>query len=220
MRVVLASRSAGRADVLAREGVDFVQVDPPYDDPAAAAEGLDGVPAAGSYAREMAARKLASCADVLADTLAAAGIGSAPVWVVAADTVCVGVTGRVLGKPADATEAAAMLQGFADAEHAVATGVALARWDGTAFITPGPRPWFEIAWVTWGTLDPIDVGRYVASGQWRGKSGGYNLTDRVTDGWPITVNGDQDTVVGLPWRAIRQVILNANHAAVTAGARP
>ena len=75
------------------------------------------------------------------------------------------------------------------------------------------RPWFEVATVAWGGVDAIDLGRYVASGAWRGKSGGYNLTDRVAAGWPVTVTGDGDCVVGLPWRAVRQRILNAAVAA-------
>ena len=202
--------------MLDRGEVDFVQVDPPFDDPPAADADLRGVEAAGGFARSLAAEKLASCD---AAVLAAAGLDlPAGTWAVAADTVCVGADGRALGKPETADEAGAMLRGFVDAEHAVVTGLAIGR------VRPGggvavETAWFELATVAWGDIDAIELGLYLVSGAWRGKSGGYNLTDRLEAGWPIEVTGDPDCVVGLPWRAVRQRVLNAAAAAPGKAAR-
>jgi predicted house-cleaning NTP pyrophosphatase (Maf/HAM1 superfamily) len=49
-----------------------------------------------------------------------------------------------------------------------------------------------------GELQEEQIQEYVASGAWRGKSGGYNLADRIEAGWPIECEGDPATVMGLP----------------------
>lgn len=116
--------------------------------------------------------------------------------VLGADTVCV-VDGRVIGQPADASEARAMLSGMRNRVHQVMTGVAVvdpergARW---MFV--------DCADVTWGAIDDATIEAYVDSGEWRGKAGAYNLEDRIESGWPITCSGDPDTVMGLPMRRL------------------
>ena len=47
---------------------------------------------------------------------------------------------------------------------------------------------------------------YLDGGEWRGKAGGYNLVDRVADGWPVRCVGDPDTVMGLPMRRLRPLL--------------
>ena len=45
--------------------------------------------------------------------------------------------------------------------------------------------------------DQIELDRYLSSGGWRGKAGAYNLAE-LEGHWPIRVDGDPTTVVGLP----------------------
>jgi predicted house-cleaning NTP pyrophosphatase (Maf/HAM1 superfamily) len=42
----------------------------------------------------------------------------------------------------------------------------------------------------------------VDSGQWAGKAGAYNLSERLEAGWPIEYEGDPTTIMGLPMRAL------------------
>ena len=49
-----------------------------------------------------------------------------------------------------------------------------------------------------GALPESDLESYVNSGAWSGKSGGYNLSDRIEAGWDIEFEGDPTTVMGLP----------------------
>ena len=62
----------------------------------------------------------------------------------------------------------------------------------------------ESARVTFGALGNAEIDRYVSSGAWRGKAGGYNLSERLAAGWPITYRGDATTIMGLPMRALRE----------------
>jgi septum formation protein len=109
--------------------------------------------------------------------------------VLAADTV-VAVGRRLLGKPADAVEAGAFLALLSGRRHRVVTGVALRR---------GARRWtraVETA-VRFKPLDPAEIVGYLASGEWRGKAGGYAIQGRAGAFVPW-IGGSYSNVVGLP----------------------
>jgi septum formation protein len=98
--------------------------------------------------------------------------------------------GELLGKPADETEAEAMLEALAGQTHEVVSGVCLR--------TPG---WEELhsetTLVTFRPLVPRELAHYVSLGEWEGRAGAYaiqglgaSLVERV--------EGDFLNVVGLP----------------------
>jgi len=112
--------------------------------------------------------------------------------VIGADTTCV-LNGAMLGTPRDADEAGTMLRAFRRGPHEVITGVALVE------STTGRRRLFaDRAVVTFGDLADASIDAYVASGEWQGKAGAYNLAERLSAGWPITFQGDPSTIMGLP----------------------
>lgn len=115
--------------------------------------------------------------------------------VLGADTVCA-ADGSLLGKPADADEARQMLASFVGGTHQVLTGVALVAPTGRRELI------VDAAEVTWGEVSDADIEGYVASGQWEGKAGGYNLSERQAEGWPIECVGDPTTVMGLPMQRL------------------
>ena len=122
--------------------------------------------------------------------------------ILAADTVCY-QHGRIIGKPADRAAASAMLRGFQNAQHEVLTGVCL--------LCPKTRRrelFVESARVTLGELRDDDLERYLDGDQWRGKAGGYNLHERLTEGWPLTWIGDDATITGLPLRRLSARVSN------------
>jgi septum formation protein len=130
----------------------------------------------------------------VADQLMAGGttVGT----VLGADTVCVH-DGRILGQPAGADEARWMLRSMREAIHDVVTGVCLIGLPDLARVMFADR-----ASVRWRHVSDASIERYMATGEWRGKAGAYNLEDRVNDGWPIECTGDPATVMGLPMRRL------------------
>ena len=116
--------------------------------------------------------------------------------VLAADTLCAS-EGRLIGKPGDDREAMAMIGELAGRTHRTVTGVAIIdlRDDSRSI-------WSDATVVRIGPLDDDTIKDYVASGEWKGKSGGYNLADRIAAGWTIEVDGDPSTVMGLPMRKL------------------
>ncbi|HLY85616.1 MAG TPA: nucleoside triphosphate pyrophosphatase [Gaiellaceae bacterium] len=109
--------------------------------------------------------------------------------VVGCDTEVV-LDGRVFGKPAGPEEAEEMLERLAGRTHEVVSGLAL--------ITPmWEEVRHEVTRVTFRGLTPRDIGRYVASGEWEGRAGGYAIQG---EGAALVerIEGDYLNVVGLP----------------------
>lgn len=173
-RLILASSSPRRRELLAQAGLEFEVAAPPLAEPATGLEGLS--PAAQ--------------AEALAYFKARAVGPREDAYVLGADTI-VAAGQAVLGKPADAAEARAMLSGLAGTRHAVITGVAL--------LGPGGRRRIASAttFVVMRAITSRDVDAYVASGEWEGKAGGYAIQE-TADRFVERVEGSFANVVGLP----------------------
>lgn len=189
--LILASRSPQRARLLRDANYAFIQADPPFADPPQPEHPESGPPDARATAAELAGLKALS----LRETGLLAGHPGGVI--LAADTICVGVDGRMIGQPPDRAAAEAMIRGFLNRRHDVVTGVALL---GAGDLQP--ERFAVSASVNMGHVDDGALREYLDSQQWRGKAGGYNLFDRQKAGWPITVEGDATTVVGLPMEAL------------------
>jgi septum formation protein len=170
--LLLASTSPQRRAILEQLGIPFEVVAPRYDehDPPQA----DAV----ELVQEHAQAKARSVAD---------DAGDRPVLGV--DTTVV-LGGRLFAKPANASEAEAMLEALSGQTHAVVSGLCL--------ITPG---WEHVdadtTLVTFRELTPRDLASYVASREWEGRAGGYAIQG-LGAGLVERIEGDYLNVVGLP----------------------
>ncbi|MCI0676536.1 MAG: Maf family protein [Phycisphaerales bacterium] len=123
--------------------------------------------------------------------------------ILGADTVCVSPRGEILGQPRDQDDARRMLKLLRNAEHRTITGVCL------LWLANDDRLLFgDSATVRIGPLTDQQIEHYIATGDWRGKAGAYNLSERIQAGWPIecTPGSDPDTVMGLPMRKLRRML--------------
>lgn len=165
--ILLASRSPQRRALLGSLGVDFRVV------VASVEEGDDPLVNARAKARDVAAR---------------VGVphGGA---VLGADTEVL-LDGRVLGKPADAAAARRELGALSGRAHVVRTAVCV-------ITQRDEREVVDDARVTFRPLSPAALDRYVATGEWRDRAGGYAIQGAGA-GLVERVEGDYTTVVGLP----------------------
>jgi MAF protein len=106
------------------------------------------------------------------------------------DTVVVLDEG-VLGKPADAAEAAAFLSALAGRRHDVVSGLCLLDSGGDAWTAHARTA------VTFRALSRAAVAGYVATGEWRERAGAYAIQG-VGSALVTAVDGDYWNVVGLP----------------------
>jgi septum formation protein len=109
--------------------------------------------------------------------------------VLACDTE-VNVDGEVFGKPADEAEARAMLERLSGRSHEVLGGLVL-RCNGVE------RTAIASTLVQFRELGPDEVDRYVESGEWRGRAGGYAIQG-IGAALVERIEGDFWNVVGLP----------------------
>jgi septum formation protein len=108
--------------------------------------------------------------------------------VLGADTV-VALEGRILGKPTDEEQAREFIEALAARTHVVVGGLAVRR--------EGEERSAAVATsVSFRNLGPTEVDRYVASGEWRGRAGGYAIQGRGAT-LVRTIEGDYLNVVGL-----------------------
>lgn len=166
-RLVLASQSPRRADLLQLAGLPF-EVRPPGDVEAELAARLAAAGATpGDYALALARAKAADVAWRLPGRL-----------VLGADTIVV-VDGDVLEKPRDEADAARLLARLSGRRHTVITAIALVRSaprDGAAGGGPGlDLCAAESTAVEFLPLDAACIARYVATGEPMDKAGAYGI---------------------------------------------
>lgn len=179
-RIILASSSPRRRELLAAAGVDFeVAVSP-------AEEIHDAGMAPAELCSENARRKAAAVAEMF--PLAA---------VIGADTL-VFINGVPLGKPADRAAAAKMLRKLSGREHSVCTGVCIAR--GAEIST-----FHELTRVTFRTLDEATIARYFSLVDPLDKAGGYGIQEHG-DMLVESISGNFDNVMGLPVAAVMRAL--------------
>ena len=172
MKLILGSASPRRKDLLAQLGIVPDAILPPdiNEDPRPRELPL---PYCARLAREKA---LAVAADP--DDL-----------VICADTT-VALGRRILGKPADDTEAAAFLRLMSGRRHQVITAVAVKR---------GDRLWARevTSQVRFKRLSEVEIAAYVASGEWQGKAGGYGIQG-LAGAFIPWIQGSFSAIMGLP----------------------
>ena len=172
MKLILGSGSPRRQELLGQLGVVIDDIRPPE---------IDETPGKGELPRPYCTR--------MAREKAAAVTAGADDLVLCADTT-VAAGRRILGKPAGKDEAAGFLRLLSGRRHKVITAVALRR---------GDRLWQRdvVTAVRMKRLTEAEIAFYLATGDWRGKAGGYGIQGPAGALIPW-IQGSFTAVVGLP----------------------
>lgn len=179
-RLILASASPRRRDLLADAGFRFEVRPADLDEEAYAAAD------AAELARLLAVAKARAVAA-----------GHPNDVVLGSDTTVAAHDGTLLGKPIDAEDAARILRKLGEGPHQVCTGIAVVRGEELASAT-------ETAVVNMRPMTPAELAAYLDGGEWRGKAGAYGIQN--DDLWVTRLVGDRDTVMGLPVRRTRELL--------------
>lgn len=193
VRVVLASASPRRRELLAGWGLPFTILTAPAEE--------EPRPQAGESAHDYAVRAARNKAARVHALLAADAVPAS--LIIAADTiVCLG--SRILGKPQDAAEALHMLEQLCGRTHTVVSAVALrvpGNWSG-----PAEECLTDTASVTFATWPREVLATYARTGEPDDKAGAYAiqgqgafLAERLEGAW--------STVVGLPLAPLAALLL-------------
>ena len=187
MRLVLASASPRRLELLARIGVVPDAIIPAEIDETAAKAELP-LP----YARRMAAQKAVAVAASEPNAI-----------ILAADTV-VAVGRRILPKTEQIEEARLCLALLSGRRHRVLSAVTLIDAEGAV------RHRLSASIVAFKRLSGRESEAYLESGEWRGKAGGYAIQGRA-EALVRFISGSHSGIVGLPLHETRALLQAAGY---------
>ncbi len=178
MKLILASSSPRRAEVLRDAGIAFE----------IHATQINEAELPGEIANTMVARLAEAKARAAAAQI---GAGAHDSFILGADT-SVELDGEILGKPLDSAHACKMLAKLSGRTHHVLTGIFLLRLPGSA-----TRAAVESSAVTFAPLGEKEIEAYVATGEPLGKAGAYAIQG-LAGRYVPRIEGCYFNVVGLP----------------------
>ncbi len=184
-QLILGSGSPRRRELLAVLGITPDAITPPD---------IDEDPHPGELPRPYVAR-------IAADKAAAVVAGPDDIVLCADTTVALGR--RILGKPADAGEAAAFLTALSGRRHRVFTALAVRR---------GDQAWARVveSRVKMKQLSNVELNGYLDTGDWQGKAGGYSIQGPGGALIPW-ISGSHSAIVGLPLAETAQLLAAAGY---------
>ena len=179
----LASQSPRRAQLLQQIGVAYRLLPPDADEDTEALEAARAGELPAAYVRRVTRAKLRAAVARLARR-----------WEPAAPILCADTTvalgRRILGKPADAADARAMLHLLAGRSHRVLTALAL--HDGRRTLAA-----LSVSHVRFGAMPASAIDAYVAGGEPFGKAGAYAIQGAIA-AWIERIGGSHSGIMGLP----------------------
>ena len=183
MKLILASASVRRAEILHDAGFSFTVL----------SSAIDETPYPGESAHDLVQR----LAFAKADLVAARAAG--PAIVIGADTE-VTLESHIFGKPRSSDDARHMLEKLSGRTHAVVTGVALIRIPDAEQLI-----FVEPTLVHFATLSAEEISRYLSTGEPHDKAGAYGIQGRAGRYIP-RIEGCYFNVVGLPLARLQQAL--------------
>lgn len=189
--IYLASQSPRRAQLLEQLGLQFEMLLPDPQEDAEALEKVVGAEPPARYVQRVTALKL----DAAVERRRRRGLSDAPI--LCADTT-VALGGEILGKPADARHAAAILRLLSGRTHRVLTAVA---------VQSGPRrvQALSVSRVSFEPMTAAQIRDYVASGEPLGKAGAYAVQGRAAM-YIRHISGSYSGIMGLPLRETARLL--------------
>ena len=182
-RLILASGSLGRRELMRLHGYEFEVRPANIDEPTEARLGD-----CRHYVAELAWLKAAAVAPEVADGV-----------VIAADTVG-WLDGKVIGKPEDEADARRIIRSLSGTVHELWTGVCLwvrpSDWQVT---------WQELSRVRMTKLTDAEIDEYIATRKWEGCSGAYAI-QMPDDPYLTVVEGSVSNVIGLPMESLEKAL--------------
>lgn len=175
MKLILASASPRRAEILRNAGIPFSVLSSAVDETPVPAESPQDL------VRRLALAK--------AELVAARAVG--PAIVIAADTI-VALEGAILGKPRTSEDARQMLAKLSGRTHTVMTGVSLVRLPDIE-----SREFIETTQVHFASISKEEITKYLASGEPFDKAGAYAIQG-LGGRFVPRIDGCYFNIVGLP----------------------
>ncbi len=181
-KLILASRSPRRAEILKREKVEFVVKIPPD------VEGGEASSDPVEHVLSLSKRKATSIAEDVENAI-----------VLGADTIVV-LDGEILGKPQDRENAFSILKKLSGRTHRVYTGVTLVNKYNGKVVSD-----YDVTEVKFNQLDDQKIWAYIDTKEPMDKAGAYGI--QGMGGFLVeSIQGSLDNVIGLPTGKLKEML--------------
>ena len=177
-KLILASSSPRRRQILAEAGYQFDVIEPILDEPIYEKQKNNLSPE--EFAQAIAYFKAMQIAEKNPESI-----------VIGADTIVV-CNDRLIGKAKNANHAREILNLLSRNRHRVITGIAIVNLEDNKRVID-----YDETWITMKPMSQSEIEKYIKSGQWQGKAGAYAL-QQGGDKFVCKLEGSYSNVIGLP----------------------
>ena len=189
--IILASASPRRKEILQTLSIPFKAIEAGIDE-----NRYEQLPI-GTRVKKLAEEKVKA-------VLAASGSEKQD-WIAGFDTL-IGHKRKIIGKPADRSEAFNMIAGFSGRTHFVFTGVAI-----YSPITGKTTSRFCKSKVSFKKMTRTEIDFYIETGEWEGVAGAYRIQGKGAL-FIDSIKGSYSNIVGLPISLFYGMLLDANYS--------
>ena len=187
-KIILASKSVDRTELLNRSGIPFEVLVSDIDEDKFKKRISDPI----LLVKELAKAKLLYVKDELLKK-------NSQALIIAADTV-VELNGVIIGKAENPEEACKIIKNLMGKAHNLITGIAISDTDDPKIIID-----HDITTVEFLTLSDAEIENYVKSNEWKGRAGAYSINDKASL-FISKINGSSSNVIGLPMHKIYEIL--------------
>lgn len=189
-RIILASKSIDRREILKRAGVSFETFITNIDEEKFKTEFPNPI----EFVKELAKAKVLFAKEKMLYKHFN-GI------IIAADTI-VELNGEIIGKAKNEEQAFKILKKLQGRAHKLVTGIAIAESKKSKIIFDS-----EITYVEFIELSDKEIKNYIKTNEWKGRAGAYSIMDRASL-FIKKINGSPSNVIGLPMHKLYEILKN------------
>jgi septum formation protein len=187
-KIILASKSIDRSEILKRAGVPFEKLVASIDEEKYREKFSD----AENLVKELAKAKVLFARSELLKT-------ELDAIIVAADTVVV-LDAEIIGKAQNEEEAFKILKKLIGRTHKLITGIAIAETNNPKIIIDS-----DTTFVHFLKLSDNEIIQYIKSNEWKGRAGAYSIKDKASL-FIKKINGSSSNVIGLPMHKLFEIL--------------
>ena len=189
-KIILASMSIDRKEILKRAGISFEIFAPDVNENEYKKKISDPI----LLVKELAKAKALNVKKKLSN-------GKKDLIIISADTI-VEFQGKIIGKANNEEDAFIMIKFLKNQTHNLITGIAITEIGGEKLIVD-----YEIYKVCFSDLSDEEIHFYVKTGEWKGRAGSYSIRDKASL-FVKYIDGSSSNVIGLPMHKVFEILKN------------
>ncbi|MCJ7650840.1 MAG: Maf family protein [Candidatus Lokiarchaeota archaeon] len=189
-KIILASKSLDRKEILERAGISFEILIIDVNEKEYIKKISDPI----LLVKELAKAKALEAKKLLLDF-------EKDLIIISADTI-IEFQGQIIGKANNEEDAFKMIKSLKNQTHNLITGLAITEICSEKIIVD-----YETSKVCFSDLSDEEIHSYIKTGEWKGRAGSYSIRDKASL-FIKYINGSSSNVIGLPMHKVFEILKN------------